>query len=497
MSLGHTRPAPTGFWYDNLRILTIMGVIGGLLIGTLLALTVGPHTPRLGRDSTGDQALINDVRAVLASERGLKTLSVGRVRGGQVSFAGLGAEDGAVPTPQTPYELGSITKTFTGMLLADAVQRGEMAFEDPLASHLPELGGTPAGEVSLYELATHSSGLPPLAPTGSGVLLAVLSNDNPYDISVEELLEASKSVQLENPGRYAYSNLGMSLLGHAEARAAGVADWATLVRQRLLTPLGMAATTFAMSEDDIPAGGVRGHRENGWRAAYWYGAAYVPAGSSTWSTAEDMMTFAQAVLAGRAPGMAALEPEGEATTGEIGLAWHTSEVERREITWHNGGTGGMHTILALDRERGQAVIVLSNTSRSIDLAGLHLAAATGTPPAADRLGLPSIPVLAGTIAAIAFLVGFVRAALRGQDKLAVVNGLLSGIVGLLILLAYGPWTWVPAWIWGALTGASAALAGYAVLRARTLPTWPARRPALGWVSAGANLIVLVLVVVAL
>ena len=64
--------------------------------------------------------------------------------------------------------------------------------------------------------------------------------------------------------------------------------------------------------------------------------------------------------------MAAVEPEGEATTGEIGLAWHTSEVERREITWHNGGTGGMHTMLALDRERGQAVIVLSNTSRSID-----------------------------------------------------------------------------------------------------------------------------------
>ena len=82
----------SGFWYDNLRILAIMGVIGGLLIGTLLALTVGPHAPRLGEESTGDPALIGDVRAVLASDRGLKTLSVGRIRGGQVSFAGLGAE---------------------------------------------------------------------------------------------------------------------------------------------------------------------------------------------------------------------------------------------------------------------------------------------------------------------------------------------------------------------------------------------------------------------
>jgi hypothetical protein len=74
---------------------------------------------------------------------------------------------------------------------------------------------------------------------------------------------------------------------------------------------------------------------------------------------------------------------------------------------------------------------------------------------------------------------------------------LSGIIGLLILLAYGPWTWIPAWIWGALTGASAALAAYAVLRARTLPAQPVRRRALAWISAAASLIVLVLVVVAL
>ena len=497
MASAGTPPAPSGFWYDHLRILSIMGVIGGLLVGTLLALTVGPHTPRLGEDSTGDPGLISDVRAVLASDRGLKTLSVGRIRGGQATFAGLGAEGGELPSPQTPYELGSITKTFTGMLLADAVQRGEMAVEDRLAKHLPELSGTPAGDVSLYELATHSSGLPSLAPTGSSTLLGVLSNRNPYDISVEELIAATRTVQLKNPGRYAYSNLGMSLLGHAEARAAGAADWTALAQQRLLTPLGMTATTFATTEDEIPAGVVRAHRENGWRAAYWYGAAYLPAGSSTWSTAQDMITFAAAVLASKAPGMPAVEPEAEASTGEIGLAWHTSEVDRRELTWHNGGTGGMHTILALDRERGQAVIVLSNTSRSIDRTGMHLAAAAGTPPAADRLGLPGLPTLAGTAAAVAFLVGFLRAALRGKDRLAVANGVLSGIAGLLILLPYGPWTWAPAWIWGALTGAAAALVGYAVLRARTLPAQPVRRPALGWLSAAVSLIVLVLAVVAL
>ena len=113
------------------------------------------------------------------------------------------------------------------MLLADAVTRGEMAVEDPLAQHLPELAGTPAGDVTLFELATHSSGLPSLAAgTGSGSLAAALGNENPYEVSVARADRGQQPVELKNQGEYAYSNLGMSLLGHAEARAAGVAGLA-------------------------------------------------------------------------------------------------------------------------------------------------------------------------------------------------------------------------------------------------------------------------------
>ena len=145
----------------------------------------------------------------------------------------------------------------------------------------------------------------------------------------------------------------MSLLGHAEARAAG-ADWPTLVTDRLLTPLRMTATTFAATEADVPAGAVRGHQENGWPAPYWYGQAYLPPARSTWTTAADMTLFIWAVLTNQAPGMAALEPEAEADNGQIGLAWQITEFQNREITWHNGGTGGMRSMLALDRERQQA-----------------------------------------------------------------------------------------------------------------------------------------------
>ncbi len=493
-----TRPTPTAAWRRHLRALLVIGLISGLIIGTLLGLTVGPKTPALGEGSTGDPALVADVRAVLVNDHGYDTLSVGRVRGGQVAFAGLGTtEGGDPPSPQTPYELGSITKTFTGMLLADAVQRGEMAVEDPLSKYLTELAGTPAGEVSLFELATHSSGLPPIAPTGSGPALAALGNANPYDVSVAALIEATKTIELKNPGEYAYSNLGMSLLGHAEARAAGAADWPTLVTDRLLTPLRMTATTFAITEADIPDGAVRGHQENGWRAPYWYGPAYVPAGSSTWTTAGDMTLFTWAVLTNQAPGMAALEPEAEADNGQIGLAWQITEFQNRELTWHNGGTGGMRSMLALDRERKQGVVVLGDTSRWVDRAGLGLAASDGPPAAVDRPALPGIPSLIAIVVGLAFLIGFVSASLRGKDQLAVAIGLVSGLSGLLILLGYGPWTFAPAWIWATLTGAAVALAAYAVLRAQALPRVPAKRAWLSWINAAVSLIVLALVIYAL
>jgi hypothetical protein len=203
------------------------------------------------------------------------------------------------------------------------------------------------------------------------------------------------------------------------------------------------------------------------------------------------------VLTNQAPGMAALEPEAEASNGQIGLAWQITEFQNREITWHNGGTGGMRSMLALDRERQQGVVVLGNTSRWVNRAGWGLAASDGPPAAVDRPALPGIPSLIAIAVGLAFLVRFVSASLRGEDQLAVAIGLISGLSGLLILLAYGPWTFAPAWIWGTLTGAAVALAAYAVLRGQGLPMVPTRRAWLSWINAAVSLIVLALVVYAL
>ena len=463
------------------------------MIGVLVSLITGPRTPTLGEVAGGDPALVADVRAVLVTDRELQTLSVGRVRDGQLSFAGLGTDDGRVPTPETIYEMGSITKTMTGLLLADAVERGEMRLDDRLSEHLPELRGTSAGDVTLEQLGTQTSGLPGLPPQMvRDNLLALAGSGNPYEVSVEQIIDYSRSAELSKPGTYAYSNLGLSLLGHAEARAAGVADWPTLATERLLRPLGMTSTSFALTAADVPAGAMPAHQDNGWRAAHWYGAGIAPAGSSTYTTAGDLTRYAEAVLAGRAPGMAALEPRAKSTFGEIGLAWQTIEVEGRTITWHNGATGGTRSMLAIDRESGQAVVILGNTSRWVDEAGLVLAAVDGPPPAVDAPAPPGIAVWAVIVTGLLFLITFVVGALRARNRLALFGAILSGAAGLVILLGYGPWGLVPGWIWGGLAGGSVALTAYALVRARSLPAQPERtsKKVLGWLSAALYLIVL-------
>src|SRR3954454_5242148 len=127
------------------RGLLAVSLVFAVALGTPFGLTIGPHTPTLGDARIGDEQLAADVRAALTTDRGYQTLSVGRVRAGVVTFAGLGEQNDKLPTPQTLYELGSITKTFTGMLLADAIARKEMAEDDRLATYLPELAGTAAG----------------------------------------------------------------------------------------------------------------------------------------------------------------------------------------------------------------------------------------------------------------------------------------------------------------------------------------------------------------
>ena len=422
-----------------------------LVVGTALALLLGFSGPTLGPTTSGDTALAADVRGALDGERGLRAISAARVEGGRTTFAGLGETRGTAPAPDTPFELGSITKTFTAALLADAVERGEVRLDDPVSGRLTELAGSDAGASTYRQLATHTAGLPSLPPgMVEDVLLSTLGNDNPYGGRSSLPLTAS-SVPVGDRGTYRYSNLGVALLGHALARAAGLPDWPTLLQQRLLDPLGMTRTVIVPSLGDEPPDVARPHLDNGWFAPYWTGRDFAPAGTSTVTTAEDLVRFARALLDGTAPGASAMDPLTDIPGGQIGLVWHVRQVDGRTITWHNGATGGTRTILALDRKRGRAVLLLQSSARDLDTAGLRLAAAEpGAPPVAvdaATVGWAG-PVGWGTLGLL-LLVTAVRR-WHQPDRLALPEGALAAAGGLLVLMGHGPWLVVPVAAWGGL-----------------------------------------------
>ena len=462
---------------DRRTLRWIVAAFAAALIGGMLTWVGGPRSPSL-TTATGDPGLRADLARVLRDDRGLESVSAARVVDGRIIFAGLGGPTSSTPTPDTPFELGSVTKTLTGLLLADGVTRGELRLDAPVQSYLTELAGTAVGSATLEQLATHTAGLPPF-PTAStpAVLYRVVTNQNSYGASTEALLQATRTTTVTDRGRYRYSNLGMALLGHAEARAAGVADWPTLATMRILRPLEMGHTRFALSRADVPPDAAPPRHENGWPAAYWYGPAFAPAGSSTWTTAGDLARYAQALLTGQIPGRAALEPRRSIPGGRIGLAFHLRDVDGRSITWHNGGTGGYCSILALDRTADRAAVLLTNSTRDVDAAGMQLAAhpAGAAPLGADRLQVSWAGLAGSVVGGLGLVVSFALSMLRGRDRLALVTAALFGAAGLLLLLVHGPWALVPAWLWGAVAGVSALTMVRGFQRTAALPGWPARR----------------------
>ncbi len=273
-------------------------------------------------------------------------------------------------------EIGSISKGVTGLLYVNALDRGEVTADDPLGTHLPTLAGSPAADVALGSLVRHRSGLPRLPKVddmGRRSWRLLRHAANPYGDSLHDLLAQTRRTKLARPGRPLYSNLGFQLLGHALAAATGT-SYAALVRDRVADPLGLGSWYVAATPADLRPTAVHGTTKRGRAAEAWTGEGIGPAGGIR-STLADLTAFAQALLAGTAPGLAALDPVADFTGRDtrIGAAWITSRADGRPVTWHNGGTGGWRTMLCLDRAAGRAAVVVNGRAVGVDQLGVDLA----------------------------------------------------------------------------------------------------------------------------
>jgi CubicO group peptidase (beta-lactamase class C family)/membrane protein DedA with SNARE-associated domain len=278
---------------------------------------------------------------------------------GQLSGAG-----GQALGPHVLLEIGSVTKVFTALLLADLAVRGEVELDDPIARHLPTAVAracTVAERITLRQLATHTSGLPRLP--GNMLPMALLHPGDPYArYSAERLYRALRGASRPVPAEYRYSNYGFGLLGHLLSRAAG-RPYAELLADRVTGPLGLTETGA-----DVPPGHVAatGHRR-GRPVPPWHLGVLEGAGALS-STATDLARFLGANLAPEAtPLCAAIETiQCPAGNGQTGLGWHIASPGNRQVLWHNGATGGFSAMLALDRGAGCAVAAVATASPTRD-----------------------------------------------------------------------------------------------------------------------------------
>jgi len=274
------------------------------------------------------------------------------------------------------FEIGSITKVFTGILLADMAARGEVSLTDPVAKYLPEGVTMPSRggrEITLLDLSTHYSALPRLPDNFSPSDAA-----NPYaDYTVKQMYTFLSGYELTRDigSEHEYSNLGVGLLGHVLARVSG-GSYESLVRERILKPLGMTRTGIVLDED-MQNWMANGHDQEGNVVALWDIPTFAGAGALR-SDAGDMLVF---LAANTGPAETQLERSMRDSHEEqqrlnesraIGLNWVVQYVEDEKILWHNGGTGGFRTFIGFDPAKSVAVIVLTNSGHGADDIGFHL-----------------------------------------------------------------------------------------------------------------------------
>ena len=345
------------------RRLQAITLIGGTLLALALGLWLRPAAHSLPEEEHGDPALAASIRDLTDGRP--SAVAVGVVQDGQIRTASIGA-----PLEGT-YEIGSITKGVTGVLYVDAVERGEIEPGTTLAEVFG-LGDVPAADVTLEQLSQHASGLPRLVG-GVGTFVrgtvATLLAQDPYLLSTEDNIARLASMDTDGSTPL-YSNYGLTILGHALAERAGL-RYDVLVAERVAGPLGLDSFRIPTSADDLGEHAVQGRDATGRRQQAWTGLADAPAGAIR-ADVGDMAELARALLAGEAPGIAALDPVADFDEDRIGAGWITSEQEGMTYTWHNGGTGGFRAWLGMDRASGTAVVVLAATSASVDEAGLQL-----------------------------------------------------------------------------------------------------------------------------
>ncbi len=327
------------------------------------------------------QELLDEIEARI--EGGHYTgLEIGILDSTGMHFYGFGKrslKDASAPDEHTFFEIGSISKVFTGILLADRVVEGKMKLDDPIESYLPEEVQVPAWEdqkILLRQLSTHTSSLPRMPSNFSPA-----DPMNPFaDYSAEDLYEFLSGYELtrEIGSQAEYSNLAVGLLGHIMALESGK-TYEALLQERICAALQLQDTRLRLTEEDKVR--LAQPTSQGLANASWDFDCLAACGGIH-STAADMLRFLAAQIKPEGPLAEAMllsqQPHGEQKLGNagLGLGWLLVERDGKKAIIHDGATGGFRAFAGCIPADKYAFIILSNATTNVNDLGAFLLGST-------------------------------------------------------------------------------------------------------------------------
>ena len=332
----------------------------------------------------GDPAEVLE-RVVAPRAKRYVAVAAAATRAGTTAYLARGVRDaqrGGGVDERTVFEIGSVTKVFTALLLADQVVAGSVELEQPLHELLPDVRIPVRGRpITLADLATHTSGLPRLPR--SMLRQAMRNRSDPYAHFTEHDVHAGLErarLRREPGGKWRYSNFGAAVLGHALAKHAGT-TYDHLLRERVTGPLGLVDTVITLRPDQVQRA-ARGHTR--WRHPTndWSMPA-MPAMGAVHSTAADLTKFLHAQLDPDDTPLAEAirlthEPRAGRPPLQAALGWLVASLPKGGPTvhWHNGGTGGARSFAGFVADQRSACVVLTTGQRSADRLGFDLLRST-------------------------------------------------------------------------------------------------------------------------
>ncbi|TDQ11176.1 serine hydrolase domain-containing protein [Pedobacter metabolipauper] len=296
-----------------------------------------------------------------------RSLSIGLIKNGQryvFNYGEVKKGTGVLPSSQTTYEIGSITKTFTGTLLAQAIIEKKVSLNDDIRKYLPgkypnlSFNGKP---LTLQDLANHTSGLPGLPDDmGNQVPFNPLNPEHNYSSAQFEAALQRVKIEILPGSKYNYSNWGVALLGNI-LEGIFKQSYASLIKKYITKPFGMKDTRYNQTalqsvQTAVPYG------ENGLEVPFQEEGVIGPAGGIH-ASMNDMLNYLDQQIKETYP---AVKLSHQPTAGNVGLCWGIRNVNGLRDIQHNGSTIGSLSHISAFLELGSGCVILSNQKSNLN-----------------------------------------------------------------------------------------------------------------------------------